>query len=547
MSAGEQKKNRKKLAKRARHRLMSIHHDVESFVRPTLAALPNIPVFANERCGSWYAYHFVQNNASCYFKSTDGHTGTWNFSLKRLNLNIVRSACEDGGCVILDASASKQLPDSFSRTIPIWATVLNRITVRYRAELGIEPMHSEDWDRELYLPDFVPNEEGDQIRRLLDDRVETLHSSNAIVDPYWLVSTLTKPLRPFWITPQHLEATTTAASFFGSEDCFPLICINCSQFNPNDVNTDEHEFVYTPGAADDHESWARHLRPRLFWDNIDQILTRADNADATDLAIDSVVQQELHVNETFSVTELDEGTKLFDNIGNTGIAIGTRRAGRPPDCWKNFDAILNVTDLEYPDMFDKYNSLESDARGSGFYLQMPVKEGKRDRSELERWMAVGTAFVFRHAQQKRRILIHCAQGKDRSVAMGMCIVSLFCNLVYPLQWREDVWNRLSLNDLAPINTNDGSSSFYGCAGLPQQLVETLLGQNGRDILTEWVQRGLYPSATDNLKPLATKESLRIALLLIQQDREKADPTRSTMQKLNRFFMSKSTHDNTSKI
>jgi hypothetical protein len=48
-----------------------------------------------------------------------------------------------------------------------------------------------------------------------------------------------------------------------------------------------------------------------------------------------------------------------------------------------------------------------------FYLQLTVKEGKLDRTELERWMAVGIVFVINHAQQKRRILIRCAQGKGQ--------------------------------------------------------------------------------------------------------------------------------------
>jgi hypothetical protein len=39
-----------------------------------------------------------------------------------------------------------------------------------------------------------------------------------------------------------------------------------------------------------------------------------------------------------------------------------------------------------------------------------------------------------------------------------------------------------------------------------------------------------------IEPFADKNGLRIALHLERQDREKAEPKRSTLQKLNGFFM-----------
>lgn len=43
---------------------------------------------ANERCGSWYIRPSLKG-ASAYFKSTDGHTGQWKFSTRRLNLHLL--------------------------------------------------------------------------------------------------------------------------------------------------------------------------------------------------------------------------------------------------------------------------------------------------------------------------------------------------------------------------------------------------------------------------------------------------------------------------
>ena len=317
---------------------------------------------------------------------------------------------------------------------------------------------------------------------------------------------------------------------------FPVICISCSDYRratngpllPQGNKKGDapgESFIYTSGAADDHESWARRLTPRLFWENADQILRGAAGGDddgvtitaedETDRVIDAIVQRELEMHggalEGLVGGEGggENGSKLFDVIlGNTNIAIGTRRAGRPPECWQNFGAVLNVTDMEYSDMVaDRDNSAFGGGGGSqpqqpesGYYLQLPVKEGKRDRSELERWLAVGAIFVLWHARQQRRILIHCAQGKDRSVAVAMCVVALFCDLKYPLQWRKGVDN-LSIDDLMPNsnNTDDDASTaanyYYQRSGLPQQLVDRLLGRKGRDLLIEWVRRGLHPAAT----------------------------------------------------
>lgn len=46
------------------------------------------PLVANERCGSWYIRPEVKGG-SAYFKSTDGHTGQWKFSTRRLNLHLL--------------------------------------------------------------------------------------------------------------------------------------------------------------------------------------------------------------------------------------------------------------------------------------------------------------------------------------------------------------------------------------------------------------------------------------------------------------------------
>jgi tRNA A64-2'-O-ribosylphosphate transferase len=527
------KPRKKQVASRARHRLLSIHRDAQNLVKlreilsERVPSANQWPLVANERCGSWY---LSPPHPSCYFKSTDGHVGTWNMSLKRLNLPLLTSLNQHGGCLLVDSSVRKLLPDSFSRTIPIWACVLNRIILKYREMLGMPP--PANWDTKLYTPSCIVSvEEHSEISDLLDDRVESLFTSKAIVNPQQLVQTITKPLRAIWISNggellEELEDDHL-------DQFLVIACCNPSMYNTISKSQiqwiESAQFYYTPGAADDHESWARHLTPTLFWKHPKQLVdpdrTEEEIEELMDLFVSNTRQE-----DTMPNNGLDS---CMDRIGNTSIWIGSRRAGRPPDCWNHLDAILNVTEQEYPNICANVENR--------FYLQLSVAEGKRDRTELERWMSVGLAFLIHHLQQGRRILVHCAQGKDRSVAMVLALVVLACPLVFPLQQLEDFdkWDFESL--CQEVTSNASSETSEECndeihmkSGLPKSLVSALLQENGHDMFLLWCHAQLQHPV---VQPLANKESLRIGLHLIRQDREVADPTRSTMQKLNRFFMS----------
>lgn len=69
------------------NRLRSIQQDA-GFVEEVRRAFGQRPLVANERCGSWYIRPEAKGG-SAYFKSTDGHTGQWKFSTRRLNLHLL--------------------------------------------------------------------------------------------------------------------------------------------------------------------------------------------------------------------------------------------------------------------------------------------------------------------------------------------------------------------------------------------------------------------------------------------------------------------------
>jgi hypothetical protein len=802
---GDNKKIKKnKIASRARHRLNSIFRDAQTIQQNLLQcqchhhqeeriktetktkttytsspdfllyhALQNWKLVANERCGSWYVpppspsppssssssslhggkeekigdknHDDISSNNNCYFKSTDGHINTWEFSLKRLNLSLLEKIITiDGGCFVIDSSVRKIIPDSMSKTIPIWATVLNRIVLRYKyaAEAnggggaatvtGTDDIdNNSTWDTNLYTPkDIVSIEEHANISSLIDDRVDTLFKSGAIVNPKRLIERLTKPLRVIWmnhkghILPSNTNTNTNTAHDNDEndkdssdddqtaeiqtqqttmtellKDYFVVLCWNPSQYvfvddegaststsadnniiidkrkkktnNYNNNNNKKKQniiwidydkdetgsgsgggYYYTPGAADDQESWARHLTPTIFWMNQEKILDPRLDDDQVDTLIDELVQQAqqqeydniINTNtntntNTTGTTVVDENNSNYEEImmtmmminqqqknpvfsysdrtGNTNLWIGSRRAGRPPECWGSadgddgFDAILNVTNQEYADIIippdpkkkdliedfvdgcnitnisntdsngntDDGSSNGTDQTNNNFYyLQLPVEEGKRDKTQLEKWMTIGLVFLIHHLQKGRRVLVHCAQGKDRSVAVALACVIVSCPLQFPLQLRPGfhAWDLSTLvdddddendknndndtghghshvdknNDNSDTENTENDNDWktirkpacndYLSSGIPTVLVTRLLNSKngGRELFLAWVHSQLQ-TKKDIIEHgcLADKESIRIALHLIRQDREAAEPTRSTMQKINRFFMS----------
>lgn len=536
---------------RARYRLLSIERDFQ-FVENAVAHHkgkcpgPPWPVLANQRCGSWYAHPLEQSLSSCYFKSTDGHVGTWAFSLKRLNLQVLDVVSSCGGCFIVDASKSKKLPDSFSRTIPIWCAVMNASVARLAKQHGIE-LDADLWEVDsqqfLFTPsEVISNEERIEILAKRDQHVADFLACGSI-DVEWLLRTVQKPLRPYWIY-NSAGADSIELPCYESNKYYCIVCISCS--NPKTSRSDVP--WYMAGAADDDETCLRGLTPALFWDNREIILAGGGSDGDTDRIINVLVRQAQKDDEEWyhHSGRTDDGAKNFSMIGKSGIAIGTRRAGRPPYCWDHFDAVLNVTTMEYDGMI----SGEGVPHGKA-YLCCPVAEGKKDKYELERWLAVATVFVITNLVAGRKVLVHCAQGMDRSVAMSMAVCVIFCSMVEGddlalLPWCAEEFS----SEVVKEGTHklrgprEHESRIYKFSGISEACVDALMGRDGKELLLSWIKDAKAKhlpmrdsSSSIRTAPLADKDSLRQVLHLITRYHERAAPTRSTLQKLNRFFMS----------
>ncbi|EFO62365.1 tRNA-ribosyltransferase, putative [Giardia lamblia P15] len=250
------------------NRLQSILHDRRIVLKElNKVGLDTTPVFGNARTGCWYA---PDPNQSVLFKSTDGHYGTWDFSLRKLNLQFLLDLQASKTAIIIDATkAGKRYPDAIMRTIPIWCLVWSAVLS------GLNP--SELDLTKFFLPSITLNERDLILRRaerhvnslkeLLslilcsDDRseLESLFPIHNIHCRYWYIG-------QNGLCSEHSKHTLHEGD--GALSTCILHLVSISKETPYPVQMfDEKEapFYYIQGAADDAESWLPlGLTPSVF-------------------------------------------------------------------------------------------------------------------------------------------------------------------------------------------------------------------------------------------------------------------------------------------
>lgn len=156
------------------------------------------------------------------------------------------------------------------------------------------------------------------------------------------------------------------------------------------------------------------------------------------------------------------------------------------------------------------------------YMHMPVAEGKRDKRDLERQLPAALRFAFSQLSRGRRLLIHCAQGMDRSVGVAVAILATF--------YQEGV---------NCGGTHEGGSHGGGCRAVAAESSTT------RGLRVRFSPRdpcSWLDQSDEELREYVcthggiNKQTLQSCLLRVSQARPCASPSRHTLKKLNRFFM-----------
>ena len=334
-----------------RNRLLSIKHDSQ-FVEFVSSKFPTLPVCPNERSGSWYcrpSNDTLQAGQSVYFKSTDGHFGIWDISMRRLNLHILPLLQKNKGLIIVDTTKKgKRVPDALSKTIPIWMALLNNLCA------------DEDRQTEFVfdsIASIVSPTEAQQITNLLPSLMKKFKSFK--VDVEGLIMPFLdakKPLKPIFVHPasRMFETTLGREAFWNVEDLAnldftPVILVSASFSSSSDdtplfpvVNS----FMYVQGAADDSELWSEPgFKQNHFWKLADRITN-----DISESELKALISQELQNNHDLAENEQKQH---YDWIVDGRLAVGSRKAADPAnDPWTNFDIIINCGAPKFD-----YNSL----------------------------------------------------------------------------------------------------------------------------------------------------------------------------------------------
>ncbi|KIV91377.1 hypothetical protein PV10_05921 [Exophiala mesophila] len=376
----------KKSTLSVRNRLTSIVIDAK-FVK-SVSDFYRLPLVANERCGSWYIDP-RDKAGSAYFKSTDGHHGIWSFSLRRLNLQLLPILGQHGGAVIVDSTRrGKNLPDAFSKTVPIWVAVLNRAlfpeSKGYHGFQGPPP------------PDDLGKSEISQIEAKLDGFVQAFLSLN--IDPSVLREQLKRPIRVHWVIntgfdlekvdlPDETQEATTS-----THDHRLVLCSASHRVHGAEVS----EGGYIQGAGDDSEGWSHGLDPTLFWKHQDNLMMTSEE-DLPDLIKGLLAAEDA---KPVQYTLIQPTTQLYIGAG-------------PALEQSEFHLIVNC----------QGKSQDTSSK----VLNLDCRAGKLGSKDLRQKLPSAVHAISNQLQKdpQSRILVTCTSGRDLSagvVATVLCLL-----------------------------------------------------------------------------------------------------------------------------
>ncbi|KAJ5759892.1 hypothetical protein N7520_007048 [Penicillium odoratum] len=382
------------------NRLQSIEADA-AFVQE-VAEQYGLPLIANERCGSWYISPAAKKG-SAYFKSTDGHTGQWDFSFRRLNLQLLPLANEHGGlvsfpflaghsligafirCVIVDSTRrGKLMPDALSKTIPIWSAVLNR---------ALFPTETAYHGVQL-PPNYLGKSEESQIENRIDGFVHSLKSLKLDLDQ--LRQKLGKPIRVAWANPEYFYPTDLQKD---DDSCLFVLCSASKRVHGAEMS----EGGYIQGAGDDSEGWAHGLTPPVFWAN-QAALKRTSEEDLPDLIAKLIAEYQQQRGE-------EEATLISP----------TRNLYLNPK-------VPSVNDSKY-DLVIDCNGDPAAVQDNPKRLNLGCASAKLGSRDLRKSLDKVRDFVNSQlgSDPSQSLLVTCDTGKDLSAGTLLAIVCQFYN------------------------------------------------------------------------------------------------------------------------
>ena len=409
--------------KSLKNRLMSIVYD-NQFISTAIVTQFPFPLIPNERCGVWYCDPDTYKQ-TCYFKSTDGHTDQWDFSTKRLNFHLLNTLAESEGVVIIDSTRrGKSVPDALSKTIPIWAAVLNYIMLE---KMG-KPFEIEDI---LFVPPgVVSKNEYNSISKKLPSLVEKLKAIDAFDAEKWYNMVGGKVLKPIWVCPPSFITEENIKSNIGNPndqknkpldeavDIIPLYLVTVSR-QAQDGSQKMDGFTYVQGAADDHELWSEGLTPEMFWKRFEFFADIRNSDKELHTVVDNMVMLEKsRHSEPDNIDEVFLHRHQMTESLTLGLAVGGSIIGNKiySQLKENYDQVIifcNDVTLKASD--------ELTADGVVKICNMPSFSKKSSR-ELRQKLPELYKSIHTTISNGGKTLLACNLGGDISAAVLLSVL-----------------------------------------------------------------------------------------------------------------------------
>ncbi|ODV82575.1 hypothetical protein CANARDRAFT_204966 [[Candida] arabinofermentans NRRL YB-2248] len=396
----------RKTHRSTRNRVLSIIKDSRFVTKVSQHISADIPIIPNERCGSWYIDP-SKYETTTYFKSTDGHINNWDFSTRRLNFHILPLISKNGGAIIVDSTRrGKKMPDALSKTIPIWAAILNCIMLgpdkNYWLSTPSETVVFSERSRML-----------DKMPELYSKAIDTLVTGGTINKQ--ILSDLFggKPLVPIWVYPEF----SLPPPFEKNLDYYPIYLLTASYRCEDGMDT-RNGFTYVQGAADDEELWGDGFTSSMLWNNLDMF---ADLRNTEQDVLDLIDSLKLSNNVGFCssagnpltdvpliITPQFSIAKLHPNI------IITREAR---------DETFHLYDLVL--ILDESATIEEELEGKAHTEIKQFKltsSSKKSSKILRNLLPEIMSIIESNLLSSKRILITCSTGDDLSVGVILCVL-----------------------------------------------------------------------------------------------------------------------------
>lgn len=410
------------------------------------------PLVSNERSGSWpldpdlkiksqQSFLNVRpcrpeapqgHSVSAYFKSTDGHINQWAFSTRRLNFPVLDILGHTAGAVLVDTTRrGKRYPDALRRTVPIWCAVWNRVLFPELIDTGVTNFQECNLD----ISEVV------QIERRLPQFVNDLKALHLAVDDVRMKCS--RPIRCVWIhapeimselnnSLQRLSDTISAErGRWRARGTEVNVLVCCSASRP--VHGVEGDGTgYIQGAGDDAEAWSHGLNARLFWQHKDELLSMLGRGEESlQRFVESIAAKDKDIGQHVTVTRISS-SNVFIGAGSPTEIHTTELPSSAYlvtiDCNASHSQALRSDSEGHTDIATLMPGAERSETPSQL-LTLNLKEGKSGSkhldSEINKLLVHFSKLVMSHPELQ--VLVVCSSGRDLSVGVALALICRLCD------------------------------------------------------------------------------------------------------------------------